>query len=93
MRVMDEKVSSQINGRMHQFQSKMSKLNDLAGLGPAALDQVKHLAKHLNDMMRSKAEACDIFELRESKTNKQDTEQCMRAIDAIHKMMENIAFM
>ena len=78
---------------MHHFQSKMTKINDLAGLGPAALEQVKHLAKHLNDMMRSKAEACDIFELRETKTNKQDTEQCMRAIDVIHKMLENISFM
>lgn len=78
---------------MFSFQAKMSKLNSLAGLGPAALDQVKTLAEHLTLMLKSKADTCDMIEIRECKTNKQDTEMCMRAIEAIHKMVESICYL
>lgn len=42
-------------------------------------------------MLRSKADTCDLLAIKEAKTNKQDTVQCMRAIDTLHKMLESVA--
>ncbi len=59
---------------MVKFQQYLNKINQDAGLSPAALEQLKNMAIHLAEMLKQKAETVDIIELRETKTNKQDTE-------------------
>ena len=39
---------------------------------------------------KSKADVDDLIQLRDVKTNKQDTEHCMRSIETVHKMLKSI---
>ena len=55
---------------MVKFQQYLNKINQDAGLSPAALEQLKNMAIHLAEMLKQKAETVDIIELRETKTNK-----------------------
>ncbi len=41
-------------------------------------------------MLKSKADVDDLIQLRDVKTNKQDTEHCMRSIETVHKMLKSI---
>jgi hypothetical protein len=49
------------------------------------------MSKHLNDVLKTKAEVSDLITLRETKTNKIDTDQCLRTVEMLYRMLENIA--
>ena len=49
------------------------------------------MASKINDIVESKADQSAITDLRDSKTNKQDTEHCFRVIELMHRMLTNIS--
>lgn len=51
------------------------------------------LATNMNGLLKSKADADDLIKLFDIKTNKEDTQQNMRNIKAMHRMLQNLAQM
>lgn len=64
--------------------------SDKAQVSAADMEQIKHLSQNFQELIKNKAECSEVQLLATQKTNKQDTEQCMEALEVLHRMIENL---
>ena len=85
-----QELRAQVKSKFVTLKSHVSTLTQ-NGLTSAMIEQFQVLAHNLTELLKSKADVTDLADLKENKSNKQDTDLCIRGITEVHKMLDHVA--